>query len=173
MIQLYCGEGKGKTTAAVGQAVRAAGSGLKVIFAQFMKGNDTGELHVLRQISGIEILRSPKNFGFYNSMTEQEKRELTEIHNEILNKLLLAAEEKRCGMIILDEVTYPVSYHLLQEEKLRDLLSFGNSENGMEIVLTGRKPEAFLTECADYITRMEAVRHPYEKGIPARKGIEY
>lgn len=173
MIQLYCGEGKGKTTAAVGQAVRAAGSGLNVIFSQFMKGNDTGELPILKQIENIEVIRSPRNFGFYSTLTELEKQELTDIHNDILDRLLLAAKEKSCDMLILDEITYPVSFHLIKEEKLKELLSFGKSKEGMEIILTGRNPENFMVDCADYITQMQAARHPYEKGIPARKGVEY
>ena len=122
MIQIYCGDGKGKTTAAAGLALRAAGSGMKVIFSQFMKGNDTGELHSLRQIKNIEIVRSNKQFGFYNTLTEQEKQDLTQIHNEILDRLLKAAGDGYCDVIILDEITYPVSFHLIDEEKLRQLL---------------------------------------------------
>lgn len=181
MIQLYCGDGKGKTTAAIGQAVRAAGSGLKVIFSQFMKGNDTGELHALCQIKNIEIMRSPKDFGFFSNLSEEEKQELTEIHNEILDWLLPAAKSGDCDMIILDEITYPVSFHLIDESKLRELLSFGhgrektgeNAGKETEIILTGRSPADFMMDQADYVTEMRAVRHPFEKGIAARKGIEY
>lgn len=181
MIQIYCGDGKGKTTAAAGLALRAAGSGMKVIFSQFMKGNDTGELHSLRQIKNIEIVRSNKQFGFYNTLTEQQKQELTQIHNEILDRLLKATEDECCDMIILDEITYPVSFHLIDEEKLRELLLHGHGEKlsagshvkETEIILTGRNPADFMTDRADYITEMHAVRHPFEKGIAARKGIEY
>ena len=86
LIHLYTGEGKGKTTAAVGLAVRAAGAGKRVMFLQFMKGRDTGELHALDQLPGIEILRSKKDFGFYFQMTEEQKEELTRIHNELLEQ---------------------------------------------------------------------------------------
>ncbi len=173
MIQLYCGEGKGKTTAAIGQGIRASGRGLRVIFAQFMKGNDTGELYALAKTENFEIIRSPKNFGFYGNMTKEEKDELTKIHNLILARLLQSAKEGSCDIIILDEITYPVSFHLIDREKLKELLSLGNTVQGIEMILTGRDPEPFLTDCADYITKMQAVRHPYEKGITARKGIEY
>ncbi len=181
MIQLYCGDGKGKTTAAAGLALRAAGNGMRVIFSQFMKGNDTGELHALCQIKNIEIVRSPKGFGFYSTLNEQEKQELTKIHNEILDRLLLAAKAGDSDMIILDEITYPVSFHLIDENKLWELLSFGhgrentgeNAGKETEIILTGRGPADFMTDSADYITEMRAVRHPFEKGIAARKGIEY
>lgn len=172
MIQLYTGEGKGKTTAAVGQAVRAAGSGLSVIFAQFMKGNDTGELHSLSQIKGIEILRSSKQFGFYNTLNAVQREEMKKIHNEILDELLQAAVEKRVFMIVLDEITYPVKWELLDNEKLRSLITYAQ-ENTLEIVMTGRNPAAFMEEAADYITEMNCLRHPYQLGVTARKGIEY
>lgn len=170
MIQLYTGEGKGKTTAAIGQAVRAAGHGHHVIFAQFMKGNDTGELAVLNRIEEIRVIRSKKQFGFYHTLSEKEKEELTIIHNEILDELLKAAGEGNCRMIVLDEVTYPVNWGLLDALKLKKLLAF--SDETKELVLTGRSPAEFLTESADYLTEMKCIRHPYEKGIMAREGIE-
>lgn len=170
MIHLYTGEGKGKTTAAVGQAVRAAGSGLHVIFAQFMKGGDTGELHCLNRLSNVIIRRSYREFGFFDTLSTEEKTELTRIHNGILDSLLAAAQKGACDVIILDEITYPVNWKLLEEDKLRKLLGYGKET---EIVLTGRSPADFLAESADYITEMKCIRHPYEKGIAARKGIEY
>lgn len=171
MIQLYTGEGKGKTTAALGQAVRAAGCGKHVIFAQFMKGNDTGELHILSRIETIRMIRSEKNFGFYSTLSEEDKEELTKIHNRIMDELLKAAEEKSCDMIVLDEITYPVKWKLLDVEKVKKLLAF--SDISMELVFTGRDPAGFLEDSADYITEMQCIRHPYHKGLKARKGIEY
>lgn len=188
MIHLYTGDGKGKTTAAVGLAVRAAGSGMRVIFSQFMKGNDTGELHALRQIPNVQIIRSPKQFGFYKTLTEEEKAELAGIHDEILDRLIDAVQKQECDMVILDEITYPVNWGLLSVQKLKQLLFLAGAEapedpSGKarllgadqmpELVLTGRNPAALLSDSADYVTEMRAVRHPYEKGIAARKGIEY
>ena len=171
MIHLYTGDGKGKTTAAIGQAIRAAGSDYRVVFAQFMKGNDSGELQMLKELSKVTIVRSPKEFGFYHTMTDAEKEELTNIHNSILDKVLLLAQDKSCEMIILDEITYPVTWKLMDIGKLKQLLML--AADGPELVLTGRDAADFLMECADYITEMRCVRHPYEKGISARKGIEY
>lgn len=193
MIHLYTGSGKGKTTAAIGQAVRAAGRDLQVIFAQFMKGNDTGELYILQKMSSVTILRSEKNFGFYSQMSDGDKAELREIHNEILNQILKAVEEGGCDLVVLDEITYPVRWGLLDREKLDLLLALarkGESGAGLpayigegetrtgqdrsvEIVMTGRDAAEFLWEKADYITEMRALRHPYEKGVTARRGIEY
>ena len=154
MIHLYTGDGKGKTTAAVGLAVRAAGSGMSVIFAQFER---------------VRICRSPRDFGFYGSMSGQDKRELTQIHNGLLDTLLAEAESGTCGMIVLDEITYPVRWGLLDQDKLRRLLQYKHAE----LVLTGRDAADFLADAADYITEMRCVRHPYEKCVTARKGIEY
>lgn len=193
MIHLYTGSGKGKTTAAIGQAVRAAGRDFRVVFAQFMKGSDTGELYVLKEMPSVMILRSEKNFGFYSQMSDADKAELREIHNEILNQILKAVEEGGCDLVVLDEITYPVKWGLLDKEKLDMLLALaGEREPGertsvyagagkalagpgrsVEIVMTGRDAAEFLWEKADYITEMRALRHPYEKGVTARRGIEY
>jgi len=182
MIHLYTGDGKGKTTAAIGLAVRAAGNGMNVIFSQFMKGNDTGELHALRQLTNVRILRSDRDFGFYRSMTEADKTALTAIHDQILDELISAAETGQAQILILDEITYPVQWNLLDADKLRRLLACAGGhgtptatpQNFLpEIILTGRNPADFLTDAADYITEMRAVRHPFEKGVMARKGVEY
>lgn len=168
MIHLYCGEGKGKTTAAVGLAVRAAGSGMRVLFTQFMKGNDSGELHSLSRLPGIQICRSRRAFGFYRTLDETQKAALREEHNWILDQILAALEAGDCDLAVLDEITYPLNWELLDQEKLERVL-----KGRAEIVLTGRKPAQLLLDAADYVTEMRAVRHPYEKGILARKGIEY
>lgn len=183
MIHLYTGDGKGKTTAAVGLTIRAAGRGMRICFAQFMKGGDSGELYVLRKLSQVNILRSQKEFGFYNTLSEAEKHELTDIHNGILDSLLVLVEKGSCDMIVLDELTYPIKWDLLDRGRLERLFNFaqagpapggaGDTESVPELVITGRDPEDFLLKWADYITSMECVRHPYDKGVQARIGIEY
>ena len=175
MIHLYTGDGKGKTTAAIGLFIRAAGWDQQVCFAQFMKGNDTGELHLLKSLPGVTILRSEKNFGFYSSMSESDKEELIEIHNRILDRILELVERRNCQLVILDEITYPVNWGLLDIEKLKRLLAFGKQgvDQETELVLTGRSAQDFLSDMADYGTEMRCVRHPYEKGTGARKGIEF
>ncbi len=170
MVHLYTGAGKGKTSAAVGLAVRAAGWGQQVCFAQFMKGRKSGELCALEQLPQVEIFRSPRDFGFYRAMSGEDKEQLTQIHNAILQALLGRARQGDCRVMVLDEVTYPVNWKLLDEGLLRQLLFFGDK---VELVLTGRDPADFLLERADYLTRMDCLRHPYEKGVEAREGVEY
>lgn len=169
MIHLYTGEGKGKTTAAIGLAVRAAGSGMPVIFAQFMKGTDTGELHSLENLQNIRVMRSAQDFGFYSSMSDEDKRKLTEIHNHILDDILEAVKSHQSFLVVLDEITYPVKWGLVDVEKLKQILAFDEAE----LVCTGRDATPFLQEAADYITEMRCVRHPFEKGVAARRGVEY
>lgn len=175
MIQLYTGEGKGKTTAAVGLAVRAAGTGLSVLFTQFMKGNDSGELSGLSCIPKIRICRSPKNFGFYHKMTPEDKKEITQIHNGILQEALKSLQEDSCQVVILDEITYPVTWGLVDMILLQKVLEQSSTKQDKfpELILTGRNPHQKLINCADYITQMNAQRHPYEQGIGARRGIEF
>ena len=137
MIHLYTGDGKGKTTAAVGLAVRAAGSGMRVLFTQFMKGNDSSELHVLEKIPQIRLCRSRKDFGFYRTLSEEDRKELAAEHDFILEEILKSAEEGQCDMVILDEITYPVNWELLDKAKLHRILEAGKRELGeLEIVLT-------------------------------------
>lgn len=171
LLHVYHGEGKGKTTAAIGLAVRAAGAGNQVIFSQFMKGGRTAELQILGELRQVRILRSPKAFPFYSQMTELQKQELTEIHNQLIRQMLQAVREKSCQVLVLDEVTYPISWGLLDIKLLQELLD--QTRNRAEVVCTGRNPADWLLERADYITEMRAVRHPYERGIQAREGIEW
>lgn len=171
MIQLYCGDGKGKTTAAVGAAVRAAGRKRKVIFAQFMKGQPTGELAALAELDGITILRSGRAFPFFGQMTQDEKRELAGLHDRILDEILAAFAAGRADFVVLDEVTHACRFGLIDQEKLERILAYGKGLT-TEIILTGRNAPECLREVSDYISEIACVRHPYEDGVKARVGIE-
>lgn len=199
MIQLYTGDGKGKTTAAVGQAVRAVGSGYRVMFCQFMKGGETGELEVLKELSQVEIYRCEREFPFFNAMTDRDKEEITEIHNAIIRNIIRRFDGlNNTGnisvngsgavglMVVLDEITYPLNWGLIDVSLFKDLVgkmkALYNGRSGdsgeeslsrTELVLTGREPDRFILENADYITEMKKLRHPFDCGIQARKGIEY
>ena len=199
MIQLYTGDGKGKTTAAVGQAVRAVGSGYRVMFCQFMKGGETGELEVLKELSQVEIYRCEREFPFFNAMTDRDKEEITEIHNAIIRNIIRRFDGlNNTGnisvngsgavglMVVLDEITYPLNWGLIDVSLFKDLVgkmkALYNGRSGdsgeeslsrIELVLTGREPDRFILENADYITEMKKLRHPFDCGIQARTGIEY
>lgn len=167
MLHLYCGNGKGKTTAAMGLALRAAGRGKRVVIAQFLKGADSGERFALAQLPQVTLLPVPDAVTFSFRMTEEERRAEARRYQDLLE--LIRQEAPGCFLLVLDEACAAVNTGLLP---LEDLLSCLDSLE-CEVVLTGRDPAPQLVERADYITSMEAVRHPFEQGISARKGIEF
>lgn len=171
LVHVYHGDGKGKTTAAIGLTVRASGCGRRVIFSQFMKGQRTGELAVLNNISNVKVIRSEKDFPFYSRMTDEQKVELATIHNSILKELIAAVDAEAVDMIVMDEITYPYSWGLMDSELFNELMT--KAKGQVELVLTGRNPDELMLAAADYITEMKCIRHPYEKGIKAREGIEF
>ncbi len=171
LIHLYCGDGKGKTTCALGLALRAAGAGLKVIIIQFLKGSDTSELYILKNIPNICIMRNDKDFGFVKSMTPVQLEQIKFMHNNNLNEALNCVDSGECDLLILDELTYVYDMKLIDIEKINQLIK--NKPENLELVITGRNPNNIFIDNADYITEMKAIRHPFDKGIHARKGIEY
>lgn len=171
MLHLYYGDGKGKTTAAVGLAVRAAGTGKRVFFSQFMKGGRTGEVVALRQLSNIEILRCDKKMPFYSEMSEKQKTEITKFHNEIIQKISVGLANGQYDVVILDEVLYPYEWGLIDKALVRETIV--QYKDKLEIICTGNGTDNFFRENADYITHMKAERHPFEKGVMAREGIEF
>lgn len=169
MIHLYYGDGKGKTTAAIGLLVRAAGNGFQTYFCQFMKGNPSGELNILQKLDFVTILRPKKDYPFYKNMTEAEKQEITEEHDRILDALLALPDTEKT-LIVLDELTYPLSYGLIDPAKVERLLE---GKTTTEIVMTGRDPQNFLLKKASYKTEMKKITHPFDAGLTARAGIEF
>lgn len=168
LTHIYCGNGKGKTTAALGLAMRASGAGMKVHIVQLIKGSDTSELLSILQLSNVIVDRPQKNYGFTRSMNEADKSEITICHNEMLSE----AYKKMCGgeidMLIIDEFFAGYNSELV-DINLAEKIVFEKSE----IVLTGRNPPEKFVAAADYVSEITAVKHPYENGIPARKGIEF
>ncbi len=167
MLHVYCGNGKGKTTAAIGLAVRAAGAGMSVFIAQLMKGSDTSELVILKSIENITLMRCEKDLGFVKSMTQAEKEQMKIWHDNMLHE----AFEKSFDMVILDEFFSAYNYGLMDKEYAEERI-FSSLDNS-EIALTGRGPDEKFLKRADYVSEILAVRHPFEKGIRARKGIEF
>ncbi len=167
---VYYGDGKGKTTAAIGMAVRAAGAGMKVWFVQFMKGRASSEIEILKVIPSVTVVRNSRDFGFYKNMSQADILAITRMHNRSLENIKKAMEQASMDMLILDEILSAYEHRLIDRGQVLSILK---EEKNMEIVLTGRRPSAVFLESADYITRMSCVRHPYEKGKQARKGIEW
>lgn len=170
MIHLYTGDGKGKTTAAVGIALRCAGSGGRILFCQFLKDGSSGEFAALRHLCGFDFMFPEVDFGFTFRMDDKTKAEAAAYYREYWNQILQRAAEESYTMIVLDEIAAACSSGLLDAEAAADFLrAFRGST---EIILTGRNPDKRLLELADYITDMRKIRHPYDRGVAARTGIE-
>lgn len=168
-IHIYYGCGKGKTTAAIGQAVRAAGSGLKVLVVQFLKDNCSGERKILERIPDITCFHGKDQVKFVSRMNEEEKRNLKEYNENIMDEI-----GKVCDffdMVILDEILCAVWLKVLNEDILLQFLE--RKKEGIEIILTGHEATEKVLKIADYVTEIRKIKHPFDKGVKARKGIEY
>ena len=170
MIHIYEGNGKGKSTAAAGLAVRCAGCGYFVVYSQFLKDGTSGEIKILKEIDNIKVMICDTRFGFTFQMNEETKQKAEKAYQQLFLDVTKTAIKQRSRLLILDEVLDVINSGLLKENIVIDFLK-GKPEE-LEVVLTGRNPSEALKELADYITRMEKVKHPFEQGIPARKGIE-
>ncbi|MFI3207526.1 MAG: cob(I)yrinic acid a,c-diamide adenosyltransferase [Eubacteriales bacterium] len=168
-IHVYCGEGKGKTTASIGLSIRALGSGYHVIFVQFLKTSQTGELEIFGELDNIEVIRSEKPMKFTFMMNEEELAACRVINDEMFRKVMQMKFTDKT-LLVLDESVGTMEKQLLDEELV---MNFLQSDPKCEVVLTGRGPSDRLLELADYVTEMKKIKHPYDKEVPARKGIEY
>lgn len=168
MVHIYCGDGKGKTTTSVGLTVRAAGSGKKVLFYQFLKNNSSSERAILEKQMGITIVPGKEMQKFTFQMNEEELNALREYNNEMMDKLFEMAKDY--DMLVMDESVYSIDKDLLDEEKLIKHLE--EKPFPLEVVLTGRNPSEELMAHADYISEIRKVKHPFDKGVSSRIGIE-
>ena len=171
LIHLYCGDGKGKTTAAVGLSVRCAGHGNKVVFAQFLKDGTSGECRVLAKLPNMTMLAANPVGKFSFRMTDEEKRQTADALSRTFAAATGFAVREHARLLVLDEVCAAISCGFLDEKAVTDFLE--TKPDDLEIVLTGRNPSENLQAHADYITEMKMRRHPYEKGVAAREGIEF
>ena len=171
LLHLYCGDGKGKTTAAIGLAIRAAGAGMQVHMVQFLKGRETAELAILEGIPRITVSRCREDYGFTWNMTLEEKEAITLEHNRLLTEAVQLVTSGAVQMLILDEMVSVYRHGLVDRELAEQLIL--QKPPALELVLTGRNPEEKWIEAADYVSEIRAVKHPYQKGIGARYGIEY
>ena len=168
---VHTGDGKGKTTAALGLALRAFGAGLKVLILQFIKGGQTyGELEAIKILSEnsprIKILQGGKGFTSQGEISEHKK--VAEETFELARKEIFSGD---WDLIILDEINYAVKFNLISETEMLELVK--SKPKNLHLLLTGRDAPENLIELADLVTEMKLVKHPFQAGIKAQRGIEF
>lgn len=165
MIHYYFGNGKGKTSAAVGACIRAAGSGMRCAVIQFLKNGISGEVRPLRSL-GISVLACDfAGVRFFRDMSPQEQAAVIQSHNENL-RIALASD---CEFLVLDELGDAVNKNAVDLSLVRALLA----DSARELIVTGHREAPLFLECADYITKFQCVAHPFQHGQTARRGIEF
>lgn len=170
LIHIYCGDGKGKTTAALGFIMRACGHDWRILFLQFLKNQPTGELKILEQLPNVSVLRGKEGNVFSFRMSEEEKIKSKVIHDENLRKAIELVTKEHFDLLVLDECLGACDKALLDDTLLLDFLK--NKPKDLEVVLTGRNPKAELLTLSDYVSEIKKIKHPYDKGIMARVGVE-
>lgn len=171
LIHLYYGEGKGKTTAAVGLALRCAGQDGKVVLAQFLKDGTSGECRMLAAMDSVTVLSANPSRKFYRRMTDTERIQTADAIRRTFTAATAFSVREQVNLLIFDEICAAIQYDFIEEAQLLSFLD--EKPKTLEIVLTGRKASDEMMKRADYITEMVKRRHPFDRGIVAREGIEY
>lgn len=169
MIHLYHGDGKGKTTAACGLALRASGHGLRVLFAQFFKDGSSGEVAALSANPNVSARHPYVHYGRFKTLTAAQRADVGECYRQFLRDLI--GDAQKYDLIVLDEIVSAYGYNVIDRRELADFLRAQGPLR--EIVLTGRSPAPELLALADYVTEMRKQKHPFDRGVIAREGIEY
>lgn len=169
LVLIFTGNGKGKTTAALGQALRAAGQGMNICFIQFIKGGwSTGEA------TAMDLFKERIEFHVKGSGFTWQADDRQQLIHECRQAFVFALEKISSGhfdMVILDELTYLLKYGMVTEDEVVEMIH--SRPAGMHLVITGREAPASLVSAADLVTEMREIKHPFSEGIRAQKGIEF
>ncbi len=170
LIHLYCGEGKGKTTAAMGAVIRAAGSGKKVVILQFLKSGTSSEVKILQSLYQVKLYALSSFCGFIKNQSNEELKKIKCDYGKLFDQVI---DTVQCDveLLVLDEVLAACNHRIIEETKLISFLE--NKSKNLEVILTGRNPSERLLSLADYITEMKKIKHPFDEGVQARQGIEF
>ncbi len=171
LVHIYCGDGKGKTTCAVGLMIRCAGQGGRVLCFQFLKGDNSGERRILEKLEKVTLMSCYGKVKFTSKMNEEEKLEAKTFYQNRFQQIITMVQQKEYDLLVLDEIMAAISAGFLEEKEVVRFLQ--NKPVTLEVVMTGRNPGEELLKLADYVTEMKMCKHPYEKGISARRMIEW
>lgn len=170
LVHIYTGDGKGKTTTAIGLGIRAVGSGMKVLMVQFCKGSSTSEENIIDKLKpDFELYKYKQICKFIWQMTNEEKKQMEEETLHLFNYAVSSAKNK--DMIILDEIMAAITNGFIDMKLVIDFIK--SKPSHLELVLTGRNAPKELIDLAAYVSEINAVKHPMTLGIMARKGIEF
>ena len=170
LIHIYTGEGKGKTTCSVGLAVRAAANDMNVLYTQFMKLKKSGEVSLIETIPNVTVLKIEQGGGFSFLMSEEEKEITRNEHNKLIDKITKLVGEGKVDLLIMDEIISAYNNDLLDCKKVDNFVL--NKPEELELVMTGRNAPQHLVDVADYVSDIQKVKHPFDRGISGREGIE-
>jgi len=172
LVHIYTGNGKGKTTAALGLGIRAVGRNFKVLMVQFLKGSDTGEINSIKRLEPDFIIKRGTTIKKFTwDMNDDEKKQLALEQEKLLNYVRDELSSGKWQLVILDEIIGAVAMGFVPVNELCDIIK-GKPES-LELVMTGRDVPDDLVELADYVSEINPLKHPMEKGINARRGIEF
>ena len=173
LVQIYTGEGKGKTSAAVGQAIRARGRGCKVLLVQFLKGKEgSGEIPLLKKLGIKVICKGEKDkWLFPDRLKGDEKKRIRGEWTAFLDGLSRTITAEKYDLVILDEANIALHYGLLDKNRLIDFIK--KKPSSLELILTGRNVLPELVELANLVSEIKNIKHPFDTGIKARRGMEY
>lgn len=170
-VQVYTGNGKGKTTAAMGLAFRAVGDGMTVYIVQFLKSGKTGELKSAEAFDNLKVFRFEKTKGFTWELNKEQLEQLKCEVREAYNFVLDVIAKRSCDILILDEIMAAIHGGFLTDEEIVDLIDKKSPD--MELILTGRNVPDSIIKKADLVTEMKPIKHYFEQGVGAREGIEF
>jgi cob(I)alamin adenosyltransferase len=172
LFHIYTGTGKGKTTAALGLALRAYGQGKRILYCQFLKSGDSGEHEALNLLNErLTVVHSKPVKGFLAKMLQEEQEEVQLEQRKLFEKVVFQAASGEYDLVILDEAIPALNEGILSQEQVGAFIK--ERPENVELVFTGRGAPAELIELADYVSEIVKIKHPYDQGVPMRKGIEY
>ena len=172
-VQLYYGDGKGKTTAAMGQIVRCVGHGFKVLVYQFLKGSESGEVNVISTLPGVEYIANKGEIPFLFNLTLEQQEHYRRVWQELFNEIIGKYYSGCYDLVVLDEVIDAYNLDLIDKNVLHEMMD--KRPVGTELILTGHQSGQDISELimrADYVTQFVKEKHPFDMGMPCRIGIE-
>ena len=172
LVHIYCGDGKGKSTACVGLAVRQSGiNGAKVLFVQFNKNGNSAEVKVLKKCEGITYMCAEESFGFSWTMSDEDKKRAAVCYTKLFNQAVKIATDEHYNLLVIDEAVSTINNKFIIEDDMLEFLH--NKPAELEVVLSGRDPSDALIGAADYVSEIRKIKHPFDQGISSREGIEF